>query len=92
MQPTLDVRRHADGSIDFDFYRRRAMRRRRLARRTFVKQGLAAARRMAVASVFVIATPMISPRRGRLRLLLRAAAASAALIAVATVQAWDRGQ
>jgi hypothetical protein len=54
MQPTLDVRRHADGSIDFDFYRRRAMRRRRLARRTFVKHGLAAARRMARASVLLL--------------------------------------
>jgi hypothetical protein len=54
MQPTLDVRRHADGSIDLDFYRRRAMRRRRLARRTFVKHGLAAARRMARASVLLL--------------------------------------
>lgn len=53
MQPDLDVRRHADGSIDFDFYRRRAMRRWRLARRMFVKHGLAAANRMARASVFL---------------------------------------
>ena len=28
MQPSLDVRRHNDGSIDFDFYRRCAARRR----------------------------------------------------------------
>ena len=33
MQPTLDVRRHPDGSIDFDLYRRRAARRRLLAKR-----------------------------------------------------------
>jgi hypothetical protein len=28
----LDVRYHADGSIDFDFYRRRATRQRHIAR------------------------------------------------------------
>ena len=37
MQPTLDIRRHGDGSIDFDFYRRRATRRRRLARRIIIR-------------------------------------------------------
>jgi hypothetical protein len=37
MQPTLDIRRHGDGSIDFDFYRRRAVRRRRLARRIMIR-------------------------------------------------------
>ena len=36
MQPNLDVRRHADGSIDFDFYRRRASRRRRLSQRVLI--------------------------------------------------------
>ncbi len=33
MIQSLDIRRHPDGSIDFDFYRRRATRQRRLARR-----------------------------------------------------------
>jgi hypothetical protein len=46
MQPTLDIRRHGDGSIDFDFYRRRAMRRRRAARGKFVRHCLAAAGRL----------------------------------------------
>src|SRR5262245_153057 len=36
MQPTQDVRRYADGSIDFDFYRRQAARRQRLARRVLI--------------------------------------------------------
>ena len=36
MQPDLDVRRHADGSIDFDFYRRRAARQRRLSQRVLM--------------------------------------------------------
>ncbi len=42
VQPSLDIRRHNDGSIDFDFYRRRAWRRRRLARRIIVKRCLTA--------------------------------------------------
>jgi len=33
MTQVPDVRRHPDGSIDFDFYRRRASRRRQHARR-----------------------------------------------------------
>jgi hypothetical protein len=36
MQPVLDMRRHADGSIDFDFYRRRAARQRRLSQRVLM--------------------------------------------------------
>ena len=47
MQPTLDVRRHADGTLDFDFYRRRAARRRRLTRRLLFKARLARALRLA---------------------------------------------
>jgi hypothetical protein len=39
---SLDCRRHFDGSIDFDFYRRRAARRRRLVLRLAFKNGLAA--------------------------------------------------
>jgi hypothetical protein len=89
MQPTLDVRRHADGSIDFDFYRRRAMRRQRLARRTFVRRCLAAGPGIGKASAAVIANPMIlSGRRSRSRLLVRAGAVAALLIVVAAVQAW----
>ena len=57
MQPTLDVRRHGDGSIDFDFYRRRAMRLRRLVVRMLVKRCLAAASRIVSAPVAPGARP-----------------------------------
>ncbi len=40
MIQSLDIRRHPDGSIDFDFYRRRATRRRRLARRAVFRHYL----------------------------------------------------
>ena len=43
MQPNLDVRRHPDGSLDFDFYRGRATRRRRLVRRHAFRRGVVAA-------------------------------------------------
>ena len=42
MIQSLDVRRHPDGSIDFDFYRRRATRRRRLVRRFVFRHYLSA--------------------------------------------------
>ena len=35
----LNVRYHSDGSIDFDFYRRRATRQRGVARRAFIRRG-----------------------------------------------------
>jgi hypothetical protein len=41
VQPNLDVHRHSDGTIDFDFYRRRASRLRRLYKGLIVKQWLA---------------------------------------------------
>jgi hypothetical protein len=37
-----DIRRHSDGSIDMDFYRRRAMRGRRRTRRLVFKRSLSA--------------------------------------------------
>jgi len=40
MQPTLDVRRHSDGSIDFDFYRRSAFHAQRSARQQAFHRGL----------------------------------------------------
>lgn len=39
-----DIRRHSDGSIDFDFYRRRARRERQLARQAAVSAALSALR------------------------------------------------
>jgi len=59
MQPILAIRRHSDGSIDFDFYRRRAMRRRRLARRVFVRHCLTTVRHTVAATVSAIAGQMI---------------------------------
>jgi hypothetical protein len=78
MQPTLDIRRHGDGSIDFDFYRRRAMRRRRLTRRMLVKRRLTVGRRIVSKSVFIVANPKIflSWPRSRWRPLMRAGAAA----------------
>jgi hypothetical protein len=78
MQPSLDTRRHNDGSIDFDFYRRRAARRRRLAKRLVVKHCLTAIGRAAKASVSAMArlTTLLSAQRGDLRPILRVGAAS----------------
>jgi hypothetical protein len=42
MDQSADIRRNPDGSIDFDFYRRRAARARRLAQRLWVKRHIAA--------------------------------------------------
>jgi hypothetical protein len=54
MNKSLDVRRHPDGSIDFDFYRRRATRRRRLVLRLVLKSRLAAIGRVAKASMLAV--------------------------------------
>jgi hypothetical protein len=59
MQPSLDVRRNSDGSIDFDFYRRRARRRRRLARRMLVRHRLTAAGRLVSSCVSMIAHALV---------------------------------
>ncbi len=42
MDHLVNVQRCADGAIDFDFYRRRAQRQRRQARRDLLKRGIAA--------------------------------------------------
>jgi hypothetical protein len=55
MQPGLEMRRHHDGSIDFDFYRRRAARRRRLVKRMMFKRHLSVSVQATKASVSVIA-------------------------------------
>jgi hypothetical protein len=41
----LDIRRHPDGGIDFDFYRRQARRRRQAARRLTFRRCLVVAGR-----------------------------------------------
>ena len=66
MQPSLDIRRHNDGSIDFDFYRRCEARRRRLAKRMVVKHCLTAIGQAAKASISAMARPvkLLSGQRG----------------------------
>jgi hypothetical protein len=82
MRPSLDVRRHHDGTIDFDFYRRRAVRRRRLARRLMLRHYGAAARKILRASIAAVAraTAVFSPGRRELRLLTQPSAVGAVLI------------
>jgi hypothetical protein len=50
----LDIHRHPDGSIDFDFYRRRAGRRRRLALRLVLRHRLIAVGQAARAIISAI--------------------------------------
>jgi hypothetical protein len=91
MQPTLDIRRHADGSLDFDFYRRRAKRRRRLVKRMLVARFLAMGAGLAAAGASAMARLAMarSWQSNRLGLLARAGAAAAVLAAVA-IQAWPQ--
>jgi hypothetical protein len=78
MTQPLNIRRHSDGCIDFDFYRRRATRRRRFARRLVIGRGLSFVRQVAKAIVSAIASPMIGRLRehGGPRLTARASVAA----------------
>jgi quercetin dioxygenase-like cupin family protein len=93
MQPSLDIRRHNDNSIDFDFYRRRALRRRRLAKRTIFKHYRTTIGKAAKASVSVIASPLaiLSLREGDLRPILRVSATAIVLLAVAALHSSAQG-
>jgi hypothetical protein len=51
MQLSTDIRRHADGSIDFDFYRRQAARTRREAKIDFTRRWGFAIRRLAHSAI-----------------------------------------
>jgi hypothetical protein len=79
MQPSLDIRRHGDGSIDYDFYRRRAKRERRIARRRILVHCLVEGGRLAGAGAVAIASLVTDASRQR----LLARAGAALLIAVA---------
>ena len=89
MQPTLDIRRHGDGSIDYDFYRRRAKRQRGIARRMILDRCLAEGGRLVGAGASAAASLMTNASWQRL--LARASAAAAVLVAVAALQAWAQG-
>jgi hypothetical protein len=86
MQPNPDVRRHSDGSLDFDFYRRRAARRRHLAQRLVFRHCVTLCVRAATACIQVITRPMtaVSPGYGDIR-LIKPAVAAAIAVAVAAV-------
>ena len=45
MTKPFSIRRDCDGAIDFDFYRRRATRQRRLAQRLAIRKAIAAVAR-----------------------------------------------
>jgi hypothetical protein len=70
MIQSLHTRRHSDGSIDFDFYRRRATRRRRLVRRLVFRHYLFAIRQAVRAIIPAIENSMVhhpqTPRNSRL--------------------------
>ena len=55
----LDIRRHPDGSIDIDFYRRRASRHRQLARRLVFRHCLFAIGQAARGVISAIESSMI---------------------------------
>ena len=59
MTPWPDVRRHPDGSVDFDFYRRQATVRRRLARQRVFKRCLALIRQAPKAILVALETAVI---------------------------------
>jgi hypothetical protein len=81
MQSNFDTHRQSDGPIDYDFYRRRAVQRHRLARQVLVRRCITVAGRAIRMSGSAIASLLLTRRNG-LRLLMRAAAIAAMLIAV----------
>jgi hypothetical protein len=74
VQPQLDVRRHNDGSIDFDFYRRRAVRRRNVARRLIVRHCLISVGKVltvGISAVEALIAAVLRAREDKRRLPLR---------------------
>lgn len=59
MQTNLDVRRHRDGSIDLAFYRRRAGRSRRLAKRIAFRRYRIRVGEIVLAAVAAIRKPLL---------------------------------
>jgi hypothetical protein len=56
-----DVRRHPDGSVDFDFYRRRAARLRAQARREFFRTNAVPCSKVIIAVVAVAGALYLAP-------------------------------
>jgi hypothetical protein len=84
MQPTLDIHRHSDGSIDFDFYRRRATRERRRTKQMLINHYLTAVRLTVKSSVLATAKAY----RRQPTFSLRASTLTALIVAIVAVQAW----
>jgi hypothetical protein len=59
MARPLDIRRHPDGSIDFDFYRRRATRQRQFARRAVLRYCLILVGRALRGTILAFERPVI---------------------------------
>src|SRR5262245_61039468 len=90
MQPTLDMHHHQEPWIDFDAYRRRAARQRRLAKRRLVRRGLG----LLAHAVKAGAADWVSPPalRAHCRPILLAGAAIALTISLAAVQSRAQGE
>jgi len=58
MTRLLEVRGNIKGSIDFDFYRRRAARQRRLVQRIVFRRRLIVIRKAAMAFISAVEAPM----------------------------------
>jgi hypothetical protein len=84
MQPDFNIRRLSDGSIDFEFYCRRAIRERRRKNQVLVARLLASVATALRLGVSAIETSS----RGRSASLLRTSAAAAVIMTVALVGAW----
>jgi hypothetical protein len=65
MTRLLEVHRNIDGSIDFDFYRRRAARQRRLLQRIVFRRRLIVIRKAAMAFISAVEAPMRGLRRNK---------------------------
>jgi hypothetical protein len=63
MNPQQDIRRHPDGSVDLDFYHRRAHRIRAKARREFVAAHAASVTKVVVAAVVIATAFHLVPAR-----------------------------
>jgi len=59
--PCQDIRRHPDGSLDFDFYRRRATKLRRQARRKFLRANAVPLTRALIAVAAIVAALYLAP-------------------------------
>jgi quercetin dioxygenase-like cupin family protein len=89
MQATLDVHGFAEGCFDFEFYRRRAARRLRVARRMLVRHSLGIIVRTMRTNVSDWTSP--AALRAHFRPILQAGAAAALLVSVVAVQSLAEG-